>query len=411
VAGEKPVPMSLNLSPASPAILGRFRQKIAANARAWLGFVTQQEHDRRLIEREFANLHKAAEQALLEPLALTDGLRLAAALWPFVEFSGRWLAWQAVLQQALALSHQVPDPALEAQLAAQYGSLARILGQSREGLVWQEHALRLYREMGDAARGGRVLSLISQQYLALNEYERADECGREAVRMLAAASARDELAYAYNNWALVAQQRGEWEAALARHMTAVELFAAEGDVRGQAIALHNLGEVYRGRRQWAEAADHFRRAVALDQQLGDEVNAARTQVGLGIIWHQQGETARALAIHREVEPFFRRLGDRPWLARVINNQGVFLAALHRSTEAGLAYEQAADLHLADGEWTFAASSLINWSELLLDEGRTAEAAACLARAKALLDTIARPPEWVMRSFEQQLARHAAEPGD
>ena len=94
---------------------------------------------------------------------------------------------------------------------------------------------------------------------------------------------------------------------------------------------------------------------------GDEINAARSRVILGVALHGKGQTEQALAMHREVEPLFRRLSDRPWLARVVNNQGVFLATLGRTVEAAQAYEEAVELHLINADRALAASSLLNWA--------------------------------------------------
>jgi len=139
--------------------------------------------------------------------------------------------------------------------------------------------------------------------------------------------------------------------------------------------------------------------LTLRQVLENLRAAARSQVTLGILLHSQGQTEQALTIHRKVEPLFRRLGDRPWLARVLNNQGVFLSTLGRPTEAALAYEEAAGLHLGNADPALAASSLLNWAELLLDLGQEAQARPPLERAGQLLAALPAPPAWVMRTYE------------
>jgi Tfp pilus assembly protein PilF len=113
-----------------------------------------------------------------------------------------------------------------------------------------------------------------------------------------------------------------------------------------------------------------------------------------------------------VEPLFRRLGDRPWLARVVNNQGVFLTALGRRVEAAHAYEEAAELHLIIADRALAASSLLNWAELMLDHGQVAEAQMRLERAQELLSALLSPPAWVVRTCEALTRRfaEATQPG-
>lgn len=137
--------MTFHQKTASP-YLDRFCQKIADNAAGWLVFVRRQAKNVSALEQEFANLARAVSQALLEPRAYRAGLELAIALWPFVEQRGHWLAWQRVLDDVLAVCRRLNLPDLEAQLLDQLGELARALGNSQNGLAWQEQALRLYRQ-------------------------------------------------------------------------------------------------------------------------------------------------------------------------------------------------------------------------------------------------------------------------
>ncbi len=379
--------------------LERFRQRIADNATGWSSFVRERGGDVAALEREFPNLARAVEQALLEPRAHLAGLELTVALWPFVEQRGHWLTWQRILRDALAVARRLRRPALEAQLLDQSGELARILGDSRRGLVLQEQALALYGELGDRIGRGRVLTHLSMQHIALGDHPAADRCSREAEQIFAEAGRQAELAGALNNRGLVCQHAGQWEAALELHRRAAALYEALGDRRSQAKAIHNLGEDFRQLRRLAEAADCFQQAAAMHVAVGDEINAARSRMSAGIILHATGQTEAALAVHREVEPLFRRLGDRPWLARAVNNQGVFLAALGRVDEAAAAYAEATELHLTNGDGALAASTQLNWAELLLDNGRPAEARSHLAQAEALLAALPTPPAWVLRTYE------------
>ncbi len=140
--------------------------------------------------------------------------------------------------------------------------------------------------------------------------------------------------------------------------------------------------------------------------------AAQTQVNLAILAHQRGDPAEALALHLEVEPLFRRLGVRSELANVLNNQGVFLAALNRPEQAQQAYEEAVRLHLANGDRIHAADSLDNCAELLLDHGLAAAARERLEQAQEVLQALPDAPAWLLEDHATlaERARGAAEPG-
>ena len=79
------------------------------------------------------------------------------------------------------------------------------------------------------------------------------------------------------------------------------------------------------------------------------------------------------------------------LARVINNEGAFLLALGRWEDAARSFEQAAQTHLETGNLGDAATSLLNWVELLLDRGEMDEARGQLQQTAELLGALPDPP--------------------
>ncbi len=109
----------------------------------------------------------------------------------------------------------------------------------------------------------------------------------------------------------------------------------------------------------------------------------RSRTALAILLYQQGQHEAALRLNREVELFYRRLGDRPMLARVINNEGIFLAESDRWDEAAQAFEQASQIHRESGNLGEAATSLLNWAEILLDRGNAEQARAPSATSRGV----------------------------
>ena len=272
-----------------PERLERFRRRIASNAAGWLGFIRQRGSDVAGLELEFANLTKSVSQALLEPLAFVAGLDLVVALWPFVELRGYWLGWERVLQEALVVCRSLDRPAVEAQLLDQLGDLARIVGDSRSALAWQEQSLTIYRRLDDPANVGRVLDHLSLQHLALGDRPAAERCSREAVDLFAQTGNQANLAAALNNRGLICQQGGQWELAIQHHADAAALYEALGNRRGQAKAIHNQGEAYRHLRRPDDAEACFRQAVAMLADAGDEINAARSRVILGVALRKRAD--------------------------------------------------------------------------------------------------------------------------
>ncbi len=388
--------------------LARFRRKIGENARAWLAFAQAHRPESPDLGREFANLDRAANQALLEPTAWRDGLALVVALWPLIEWHGHWLAWRGVLHRAVTVCRRLDDPAVEVQITDQLGELARSVGENRSALAWQEQALTLARRLGDQAVIGRVLVHLSQQYLPQGDYQAAKACCEEAIALLEPLGAAGEVAIAHNNWGIACLEEGLMDPAREHLVLAEAMFAAQGNRRGQAKALHNQAESYLRQGRWADAGPLYERSVAIALDVGDEVGAVRSRTSLAILLYEQGQYAASLGLNHESEVFYRRVGDRPMLARVTNNQGLSLFDLGRWGEAALAFEQAAQMHLDIGDLDDAETSLLNWVEILLDRGESEQALTRLRQVQDLLDTQSSPSAKVRQRYAALLGQAMAQ---
>jgi tetratricopeptide (TPR) repeat protein len=389
---------------ASDALLARFQRKIAANAAAWLDFVQAHGDDPAALDRELANLSKAAQQALAEPLARDDGLALVGETWSHIDLRGLWQEWRALLADGLRVSREIGQPQHQARLLDQLGEVARLLGDNQAAQEQFEQAAALFHSLENAAGAGRSLAHLSQVQLARNQWKAALQSSQEAVALLQALDRPNDLATVHNNWGLVCQEWEQWSDALAHFEQAEAGFRAAGNLRGQAKTLVNRAETLRRRGDWTNATDQLRAAIELYQRIDDPLHRASTQMNLSILHHEAGQPAEALALSLEAEATFRRLRHRPFLARVCNNHGIFLATLGRLDEAEEAFEESARLHQENGDRLYAASALINAAEVLIDQQCGPEAGERLAQARGWLDALTQAPRWVHNDYQAQRAR-------
>lgn len=390
--------------PASGDLLARFQRKIAANAAGWLEFAQAHGGDPAALDRELANLTKAARHALGEPVAWDQGLALIGESWTHVERRGYWRDWQVLLAEGVRISREIGHTGREARLLDQLGEVARLLGDNRGA---QEHfmaALARYRTLADPAGAGQALAHLSQAQLARSDWDAARQSSQEAVALLQDLNRPNDLAMAHNNWGLVCQEQGQFAAALMHFEQAEAGFRAAGNLRGQTKVILNRGDTYLRQQQWDACEAAFRRALPLYEEIGDRLGTAILQMNLSIVLFQRGQPAQALALSLEAEATLRGLHNRPFLARVYNNQGIFLTALGRLADAQASFEEAARLHLANDDRLYAAHTFVNCAEILIDQHRLAEARNCLAQAAVLLDSLPDRPTWVMKDYETQQSR-------
>ncbi len=394
--------MSASL-PAPDDFLARFQRKITRNAAAWRAFLQSHADDPAALDRELANLTKAAQQALLEPLAWDEGLALLGDSWRHIE-RGFWQDWQNLLAQGLAVSRQASRPQLEALLLDQLGEACRLAGDNGCAQRHFEASLAICHALGDQAGAGRALAHLSQVQLALNDWPAAEHSCRKAAALFDILGQPDDLGLVHNNWGIICQEQEQLGDALAHFEQAEAAFRAAGNLRGLAKTLVNQGDVYRRREEWDDTARYLRAAIALYQQIGDPLHSASTQMNLSILLFETGRPAEALALSLEAEAVFRRLRHRPFLARICNNHGMFLAALGRNAEAQEAFDESVRLHMENGDRLYAAHALCNCAEILIDRGSSAAGRAYLAQARDLLDSLPERPQWLVREWEIQRAR-------
>lgn len=384
--------------------LARFQRKIAANAAAWLNYVHAHRDDPAALDRELANLTKAAQQALAEPVAWDEGLALVEKAWTHVELRGLWRDWQALLAEGLRISREIGQPQREARLLDQLGEVARLLGDNDRAQECFEVAVTLYRGLADPAGAGRALAHLSQVQLACNQWDAALQSSQEAAALLQDLDRPNDLALAHNNWGLVCQEREQFSAALAHFERAEAGFRAANNVRGQTKVILNRGDTYRRQQQWDAAEAAFRRALPLYEEIGDRLGMAILRMNLSILLFECGQPAEALTLNVEAEADLRLLHNRPFLARVFNNHGMFLAALGQLGEAQAAFEEATRLHLANGDRLSAADSLNNCANALMDQSKLDEAHDYLTRAQTLLETLPSLPGWMLEDRQRLTER-------
>lgn len=177
-------------------------------------------------------------------------------------------------------------------------------GSSSEALSHYEHALALFRSLGDAPAEAATLCEIG---------ELEEELGRpgdSVVALRRALSIRESRGDCLGAaWALLllGESRvdlGDARGAMADYERARALFREAGDPRGQAAAESNVGSGHRHMSEMREALARYEIARTLWAPLSDPLGEAALETNLGLVHSALGDTARALS-HLENGLFLR----------------------------------------------------------------------------------------------------------
>jgi tetratricopeptide (TPR) repeat protein len=171
----------------------------------------------------------------------------------------------AALGEALALSEQQDDPAVQAQT---HYTLASIHPDGRRALEHARQALDLYRGLGQSIAEGNALNAVGWYAARVQEYD----VGREHCR------------------------------------AALAIFERHQDIDGQAQTLDSLGYIEHHSGRHHGAIRTYRRAISLYRDLDNAYEAADTLARLGHPHLATGRRDQAEAVWREASELYRRQG-------------------------------------------------------------------------------------------------------
>lgn len=237
-------------------------------------------------------------------------------------------------ERALVAWRQLGETAREAELLNNLGTTYGRQGDAERGLAATTAALELFRRLGDRLGEASALNSLGHAQIRTGaSLDRAEESFQHALRLSReignAASEGRSLA----NIARVRLRRGDLGGALEAYRTALELARTTGDARGEAAALNNVSATLWSMGELARALDHYLEVLNLVRELGDSRGEAYALNNLGTLYVTLGEGERGIDYLRQALEHFERIGDRWAEAGALDAIGWAYIALDRPDEA------------------------------------------------------------------------------
>ncbi len=406
----------------------------------------------------------ALELGVMATAALAgDRLLRAEALYEFSSAYGALAQYEEARErglEALAIRERELPPH-DFRLATSNNDLGQMLmdmGQHEQGIAHLQRAEEIWR-LGygvDHPRRGLVLGNLASARQRQGDFDAAMQLYEEALTIMSGEGGwgadNSRVANVLNNQATLLVSKGEYQQARTLQERAMALqVAAYGDLHPEvASSYNNLGVIEREAGNSAQARAHFLRALEIREAM---VGAEHPDLGpslnnLGGLAQSEGdlEAARAYyeralanreaasgAEHPEVALYLNNIGSLlltggsypeavPYLERSLALRGALLGEDHpemvyphanlafAATELGN-YEDAHDhldaasavVEAFDPDDRTMALVLNNRAELLVREGKPAEAREAVERARAILEARGKIPTWWAKS-EWILAR-------
>jgi tetratricopeptide (TPR) repeat protein len=181
------------------------------------------------------------------------------------------------------------------------------------------------------------------------DYDAALEWYRKSLAIKEQLGDRQGIATSYHQLGRVAGQRGDYDAALDWYRKSLAIAEQLGDRRGMAASYHQLGRVAENRGDYDAALDWYRKSLAIAEQLGARQGMAASYHQLGRVAEQRGDYDTALDWYRKSLAIEEQLGNRQGMANSYGQlgniaylQGDYDGALDRYRKALAVFEQLGD---------------------------------------------------------------------
>ena len=242
---------------------------------------------------------------------------------------GRYEQALATYEQALAISTEVGNRAVEGTTLANIGTVYLNLGRYEQALTTYEQALAISTEVGDRSVEGTTLNNIGGVYDNLGRNEQALAYYEQALAIRTEVGNRSGEGVTLHNIGSVYAGLGRNEQALATYEQALAISTEVGDRRGEGTILNNIAAVYDNLGRYEQALATYEQALAISTEVGDRAVEGTTLNNIGWVYRNLGRYEQALATFEEALAIRTEVGDRVGEAITLNNMGLVLEAMEQ----------------------------------------------------------------------------------
>lgn len=233
---------------------------------------------------------------------------LATAMVTFLDRQGYWHELVSTQRTAVTCARLIDDrPAL----ARAHGNLGRAYGWLRrfdEAIAELHHALRLYRDAGDASGQARIHQQLGVMLANQDRREEAIEQARLALTWSEVAGDDTAAAFAHNSLGWNLAQLGRYDEALGPCERALRISRGIGRRAAQAAAWDSLGYINHHLAEQEQALSCYQQAIEVRRQLGDRRGEATSLTGFGDVEATIGDTVAAVAAWQRALEIYDDLG-------------------------------------------------------------------------------------------------------
>ena len=330
--------------------------------------------------------------------------RATSGLAEYLHMRGRraegMKAFQAMIQQIEGLVVSSILERVQARLALGVGMDASWLGRMQEAESSFERALTLAARIGAtkiAGESSRQLGIVAQ---LRGDRDAAQGRFSHALEIFSAADNRHGMAFCYHSLGQIAKAQGKSEIAREHLNHSIALFAEVADGRNQAMVLNDLGNMAVSNGALIEARDMYTRCLEIFEVLGFVQGVSALKNNLGGVARKLGDFDAALTLTLESLELKRRIGDARGMVNTQISLGLIYTDLTDFAQARKRLLEAIGSASARVEIPLALTALSALAQLALRTDDLAHAAAWFGIVSAHPASSAEDRTGAQRSLEK-----------
>lgn len=169
----------------------------------------------------------------------------------------------------------------QADRLIELGKTQELDGALQDAIQSWQQALILYQSLRDAEAENLTYSYLGNAYMALEQYEAAEDIFRRRLALSRSRQDYQGQIYALNSLGRILAQRGNIQAANELYSEAFNLAATTNSYVGKAVTLNSFGLLAFGVQNYDQALQHYQAALTASRRALDPVVEATTLNHLG----------------------------------------------------------------------------------------------------------------------------------
>jgi tetratricopeptide (TPR) repeat protein len=215
-----------------------------------------------------------------------------------------------IYRTALALADRLGGTLARAELLWRIGKSTLRLRKWREGLLFLDQSLLLYKAESDEA--GQAMVQMHRG-IALHEqgdYDQAEKVYGEALHLGEASGKVATVAEVEANLAVLKSMRGDGDGAILLYQRCLARFETLDDSNGLARTYHNMGMTHAKKENWREATQCYEKAFEIAHEVGSLDVVANIYLSRAELMMALGDTSMSATCCALALDIYRQTGDK-----------------------------------------------------------------------------------------------------